>query len=189
MEEHRKKLIQAAAGLYGIVHVRQLCDIVAHYTAEKPTRTQLRALLEQEDWTPFRTEQGFIYRPDVFDSLQGWDTVLRHAKNKPFWLPPLPEFLCYADLDHIPQNEAMQALQQLFSEQIQDAEHLVKALYADVRAGCGMGQAMARMMDAGIRVDEEDMQRFGTLLAQLCNETHMFMNHGFAPEQLMRYPE
>ena len=48
MEEHRKKLIQAAAGLYGIVHVRQLCDIVAHYTAEKPTRTQLRALLENQ---------------------------------------------------------------------------------------------------------------------------------------------
>ena len=34
MDDISEKTIRAAAGLYGIVHVRHLCEIVEHYTGK-----------------------------------------------------------------------------------------------------------------------------------------------------------
>ena len=83
---------------------------------------------------------------------------------------------------------SMQALQALFSTQIPEAEakQLIRDMHGDLRKGAAMSQVMKRMMDAGIRIDPAHMRRFGDLLAQLCNETRMFMNHGFTPQELMK---
>lgn len=157
MDDISEKTIRAAAGLYGIVHVRHLCEIVEHYTGKRYSRAQLNQMMDEQDWHPLRREQGFIYRPDAFAALAEWNSVLARAKGKPFWMPPLTQFLQYADLDHLPVSASMQALQALFSTQIPEAE--AKQLIRDMH---------------------------GDLLAQLCNETRMFMNHGFTPQELMK---
>ena len=41
MDDISEKTIRAAAGLYGIVHVRHLCEIVEHYTGKRYSRAQL----------------------------------------------------------------------------------------------------------------------------------------------------
>ena len=188
MDDISEKTIRAAAGLYGIVHVRHLCEIVEHYTGKRYSRAQLNQMMDEQDWHPLRREQGFIYRPDAFAALAEWNSVLARAKGKPFWMPPLTQFLQYADLDHLPVSASMQALQALFSTQIPEAEakQLIRDMHGDLRKGAAMSQVMKRMMDAGIRIDPVHMRRFGDLLAQLCNETRMFMNHGFTPQELMK---
>ena len=89
MDDISEKTIRAAAGLYGIVHVRHLCEIVEHYAGKRYSRAQLNQMMDEQDWHPLRREQGFIYRPDAFAALAEWDSVLARAKGKPFWMPPL----------------------------------------------------------------------------------------------------
>ena len=88
MDDISEKTIRAAAGLYGIVHVRHLCEIVEHYTGKRYSRAQLNQMMDEQDWYPLRREQGFIYRPDAFAALAEWNSVLARAKGKPFWMKP-----------------------------------------------------------------------------------------------------
>ncbi|MFR2885902.1 MAG: hypothetical protein ACLTCB_06645 [Merdibacter sp.] len=100
-------------------------------------------------------------------------------------MPPLAQFR-HADLDHLPVSASMRALQALFSTQIPEAEakQLIRDMHGDLRKGAAMSQVMT---DDGCHPDRSaHMRRFGDLLAQLCNETRMFMNHGFTPQELMK---
>ena len=80
MDDISEKTIRAAAGLYGIVHVRHLCEIVEHYTGKRYSRAQLNQMMDEQDWHPLRREQGFIYRPDAFAaSRSACSTALESA--------------------------------------------------------------------------------------------------------------
>ena len=62
MDDISEKTIRAAAGLYGIVHVRHLCEIVEHYTGKRYSRAQLNQMMDEQDWHPLRREQGSTAR-------------------------------------------------------------------------------------------------------------------------------
>ena len=66
-EEEIRNICTAAAGLYGIVHVRQLSEVLAYVGETNHTRRRLLGLLEESAPANCCLKEGFLYCDHVFE--------------------------------------------------------------------------------------------------------------------------
>ncbi|MFR9254471.1 MAG: hypothetical protein ACLVJ6_02490 [Merdibacter sp.] len=94
-----RNICTAAAGLYGIIHVRQLSEVLACGETNH-TRRWLLGLLEESVPANCCLKEGF-HCDHVFERWADWERILERSARKPLCLLPLEELLPYADHEYI----------------------------------------------------------------------------------------
>ena len=161
-EEEIRNICTAAAGLYGIIHVRQLSEVLAYVGETNHTRRRLLGLLEESVPANCCLKEGFLYCDHVFERWADWERILERSARKPLCLLPLEELLPYADHEYIEWTPAAEELLSLFEGQGERAwlRQLLEQIALDMRRGKAPQEAMKRLLAADLIVREEDLRRF-----------------------------
>lgn len=185
-EEEIRNICTAAAGLYGIVHVRQLSEVLAYVGETNHTRRRLLGLLEESVPAKCCLKEGFLYCDHVFERWADWERILERSARKPLCLLPLEELLPYADHEYIEWTPAAEELLSLFEGQGERAwlRQLLEQIALDMRRGKAPQEAMKRLLAADLIVREEDLRRFGDCFARFYHSTRLYIDRGFTPEEL-----
>lgn len=136
-EEEIRNICTAAAGLYGIIHVRQLSEVLAYVGETNHTRRRLLGLLEESVPANCCLKEGFLYCDHVFERWADWERILERSARKPLCLLPLEELLPYADHEYIEWTPAAEELLSLFEGQGERAwlRQLLEQIALDMRRG------------------------------------------------------
>lgn len=179
-------LFRCAVGLYGILHVRHLKEVIEHYSGEHCTRKEILHYLETAAIPGCCFKDGFLYQEGIFDSWQQWETILERSANKPLYFPKKDEFLHYADANYIEWNVSSQALLDFLAQQTSygNLRPLVEKIALQLRRGSSPQEEMRHLLNANIRISEEQLGRFGNLFVQFYNHIRLYVDHGYTPEEL-----
>ena len=179
-------LLNAAAGLYGIVHVRQLTDILRRYGGSQRTRRQLADELAEGVPPHCAWKDGFLYCSDIDKTWEQWEEIIARSNHKAYYYPEPEAFLAYRDHRYIEHNASWQKLLAFIegqNDQIQGAK-LLDETALDLRQGKSPQQAMVHLLNAHLSFKEEQFKTFGSLFLCFYNDIRLYMNHGYTPEEL-----
>ena len=184
--EEIRNICNAAAGLYGIIHVRHLCEVLSYLGENALTRKALLTLLQEQLPPNCCLKAGFLYCDHVFAGWEAWEHILARSAAKPLCLLPLEELLPYRDHDHVEWTPAAQQLLSLLANQ-GDPGMLKEVLLhtaLDMRRGQAPQEAMKRLLDANVIVHEKDLRQFGDCFLRFYHSTRLYIDRGFTPEEL-----
>ena len=124
-EEEIRNICTAAAGLYGIIHVRQLSEVLAYVGETNHPRRRLLGLLEESVPANCCLKEGFLYCDHVFERWADWERILERSARKPHCLLPLEELLPYADHEYIEWTPAAEELLSPMADKSRYTGHLI----------------------------------------------------------------
>ena len=62
---------------------------------------------------------------------------------------------------------------------------LIERIALDLRHGQSLQEEMKKIINMHIYIPEEQLSQFGTLFLAFYHAVHLFVNHGFTPQELM----
>lgn len=179
--------ITSAVYFYGIVHTKNLCDIVSHYTKTKVTRSQLQPYLNAIETTnpDLVRFDDFLFRKDLTKeyALQ----LYKENKKKPYYFPENNVFLSFHNLECILYHDAhknfVHFLQTIAPSCKQD--ELLHQTIQLIQTGAGIQTIMQMFLQEGILLNsDQDIKTFSNLLVDVFQYTHIYKNHGYTPNDL-----
>lgn len=187
MENQVEQLLRCAVGLYGILHVRHLKEVVEHYGDHSCTRKEIMGYLEKNPLKGCCYKDGFLYQEGVFDRWEQWEYILERSAKKPLYFPEKEEFLRYEDANYIEWNASAQQLLVFLQTQsgFGNLRPLIERIALDLRHGQSLQEEMKKIINMHIYIPEEQLSQFGTLFLAFYHAVHLFVNHGFTPQELM----
>lgn len=181
------QLLRCAVGLYGILHVRYLKDVIERYGEHPCTRKEILRYLEETSVEGCRYKDGFLYQEGVYDCWEQWEYILERSAKKPLYFPKKEEFLRYEDANYIEWNASAQQLLVFLQTQsgFGNLRPLIERIALDLRHGQSLQEEMKKLINMHIYIPEEQLSQFGSLFLQFYHAIRLFVNHGFTPQELM----
>lgn len=200
----RKELIAnyatAAVSLYGVISVSEFVDVFNHYEETKTTATEttlaLRRLAKTDD-VEYSLSGGMIsgpeFQPDFEDYAGNIGAIRENQNGKPHYLPEKDEFLRYVDFAyrepekpyadlkaHILKNKLITR-----GEGLDGVDGDLLDLHELARFGVQFKDYWGYFTKAGYHFKGiDDLNAFAQLLINVHNNTRMYDNNGFTPEEI-----
>lgn len=173
--------------LYGIVHTKNLCEVLPHYTKEKITRNALTPyLIETSKQHPDLIKDGdFLYRKDLEKEYAF--KLYRESKKKPYYFPGNSELQNYQNLQSVPLNDTHLSFMRLLKQMQPEihAEALMKEVIAMIQKDASIQSIMYMFLDKGVIIkDPKQVKVFSDALVLVFNHTRIYKNHGYTPAEL-----
>lgn len=196
-----KKIVsyaRAACNLYGIIHLRNLIQILKHYENESFTRTQLDVVMQKNisEHMIISYKNGFLFQKDVFEYLEDGIEMYKSEEQKPYYLPEKKEFLKYVSSCYYEKTTYTEKLSLYLHKKAKRSEYsyigideYLKITMEQVMLAIQSNHDMATVMQSLLEFDidinnQEELQEFGDILMEVFNHTRMIINHGHTPYEL-----
>ncbi len=178
------RLCNAAAGLYGVVHVRHLVQVVKQYGDRQLTRKELTELLQQQLPQGCGWKDGFLYCADVSADFEAWEAILKRRAHQPLCFLEIGEFLRYEDHAYVEPSAYLDALAALLGpEKPKEIKEVLMDCVRDMRRGMAPQEAMKRLLSTEVFPSQQELRRFGDLFASLYQTTRLYSECGFTLQE------
>ncbi|WP_312654579.1 hypothetical protein [Proteiniclasticum sp.] len=184
--------IIALSNLYGMVHKRKVLEIYNQQNTDKITIKDIELLQEnipgEVDDAWIEVHKGYFVSSVILEHHE-FLYYLREKENKPYYVPKKVKLLNYADGFYWEKNQeyyrVVSHLKKYFSK---DSEKAVD-IAGDVQLLCQfdykLNQILDRMEQMGVVFKNDvDIQKTLNLVVQLKNNTRIWENNGYSPNEL-----
>jgi len=182
----------ACTNLYGIVPVEH---VVSLFNEENEDRTCKEEVLEvylkaSERELLFYLEDG-VFIHEAVESKEDLELLLEKQGEKPFYVPEKEELLCYADDAYFERGKAYEDVKAYIKKYLVPDETLAEAVADDIQLACAFGEGPQDALNVFLSREiefqsEEQVYTVGKLISALNNETRMWENRGFTPNELKK---
>jgi|SRR5690625_3076072 len=190
--------IVALTNLYGIVHKRKVLDIYNEQNEEAIYVEQINMVMDehQEQLISHHTyiyDDYFVHEAIfVFDEF---NQEIQKKQGKPYYIPPKNELLKYTDQFYIEKNKQYKALlrymtKHIFSGKRVRANELCEETYSMLQSEYSIQQILSEYNQIGIVFDDEQqVKEVVHLVIELSNNTRLWSNNGYTPDELSEFKQ
>lgn len=200
-EKARKKelsdYIIALCNLYGMIHKKKVVDIYNMQNTEKITLKEVESLQEK---LPKEIEKAWI---DVHQGYFVSSSILEHREflyyirekgSKPYYIPEKEELLNYVSGLYFEKTmeyyQFVLTLKKDFGVDQERAEDMAHEVVAVCQVDYSMDQILEHLEEMGLVFEEEkEIQKMVKLIINLKNNTRIWENNGYTPEELFHLEE
>lgn len=183
---------RAAVNLYGIISREELAEIFNSQNDDETTPEEIYTLLLPNvlKSKAYAFYKDLVVHPAIFDGFDWVDYLTRHQTDKPRYLPPKDQFLKYEWHDAW-DNDYWWAVRE-FMWQTFGAQSNTTIAFLEIQAYLRHNLNMQHVFDIldehGLAIHaSDDFQRFLSLLANATNNSRMWENKGYTPEELIAF--
>ncbi|MFC5700720.1 YecA family protein [Cohnella faecalis] len=185
--------ISASANLYGICTLDKTIEIFNAQNEKQVDENELISFLNLasgrgQEWY---LNQGYIISNyfDSEDQDEELKALLERAKHKPYYIPPQPEFLKYADSGYFEETPQLVSLRAFILKHLCKDKEFVENLVDDIQVACSMEEPLSVIMGEFERRDiifdnNAQVQAIMPLIIDVYNHTRIWSNRGHTPAEL-----
>ncbi|WP_312460754.1 hypothetical protein [Proteiniclasticum sp.] len=200
-EKARKKEVSdyiiALCNLYGMVHKKKVVDIYNMQNTEKITLKEVESIQEKlpkeidEAWID--VHQGYFVSSSILEHRE-FLYYIREKGSKPYYIPEKEELLKYLDAFYFEKTKAYHQFVQELKKNYKVKEEKAEDLVSDVVAICQFNYStqgvISRLEEMGLEFSgEKDLNKMVKLIMNLMNNTRIWENNGYTPEELFHMEE
>jgi hypothetical protein len=196
------KYIFSAVYLYGVIELSDFVFVFNHYEDDQITKEEALSLIEVLLYYNVTNLQfkhnilanGFFNFKD-HRSFNKAKEILSIQKHKPRFLPSKNEFLKYEDEEYVEPMKPLIDLEKFITgnqlveiEEAEDIRFDVLELHDQTVSGSKISEYFSYVDKRGYKFhDEFEMQLFIGLVTHVQNNTRLYENCGYTPNELLEY--
>ncbi|WP_031577635.1 hypothetical protein [Proteiniclasticum ruminis] len=200
-EKARKKEVSdyiiALCNLYGMVHKKKVVDIYNMQNTEKITLKEVESIQEKlpkeidEAWID--VHQGYFVSSSILEHRE-FLYFIREKGSKPYYIPEKEELLNYLDGFYFEKNNAYHQFVQELTKNYKVNQEKAEDLVSDVVDICQFNYStqgvISRLEEMGLVFSsEKDLNNIVKLIMNLMNNTRIWENNGYTPEEMFNMEE
>ncbi|WP_313127195.1 hypothetical protein [Proteiniclasticum ruminis] len=200
-EKARKKEVSdyiiALCNLYGMVHKKKVVDIYNMQHAEKITLKEVESIQEKlpkeidEAWID--VHQGYFVSSSILEHRE-FLYYIREKGSKPYYIPEKEELLKYLEGFYFEKtkeyHQFVHELKKNYKVNQEKAEDLVSDVVALCQFNYSTQGVISRLEEMGLVFSgEKDLNNVVKLIMNLMNNTRIWENNGYTPEELFHMEE
>jgi len=200
-EKARKKEVSdyiiALCNLYGMVHKKKVVDIYNMQNTEKITLKEVESIQEKlpkeidEAWID--VHQGYFVSSSILEHRE-FLYYIREKGSKPYYIPEKEELLNYLDGFYFEKNNAYHQFVQELTKNYKVNQEKAEDLVSDVVAICQFNYStqgvISRLEEMGLVFSsEKELNNVVKLIMNLMNNTRIWENNGYTPEEMFNMEE
>ena len=200
-EKARKKEVSdyiiALCNLYGMVHKKKVVDIYNMQHAEKITLKEVESIQEKlpkeidEAWID--VHQGYFVSSSILEHRE-FLYYIREKGSKPYYIPEKEELLKYLDGFYFEKtkeyHQFVHELKKNYKVNQEKAEDLVSDVVALCQFNYSTQGVISRLEEMGLVFSgEKDLNNVVKLIMNLMNNTRIWENNGYTPEEMFNMEE
>jgi arsenate reductase len=204
ISKERKELLSryatAAGFLYGVISADEFVEVFNYYEGSHTTRgeviTTLKRLSKSDD-VEYSISGSIITSPDFIPEFEDYKDNVAHVraaqKGKPRYLPDKAEFLRYADASYRESEKPYADLKaHILKHRLTDRSEGVDGIDGDlldlwemIQNGVKTTEIFDHFTDCGYRFNNtESVNSFAQAVMNVCNNTRLYENNGFTPQEI-----
>jgi len=199
-KELLSKYATAAGFLYGVIGIPEFVEVFNFYednkTDEKEVSSTLSQLVKADDveYSLFSDSiLGPDFLPEFPEDLGNMKIVRAEQKGKPRYLPEKSEFLRYTDSSHREPEQPYADLKAYIvknklttrGEGLHGIDGDLIDLHEMIQSGVNTNEYLSYFTDAGYKYkDIDEFNSFMRVLMNVHNNTRLYENNGFTPQEL-----
>jgi hypothetical protein len=195
------KYANAACFLYGLISVSEFVNVFNHYEDDKTNPEEVEVILEttaENDDAEYSLFNGLIYGPDFLpeftDNLENSKIVREEQKGKPRYLPEKDEFLRYNTGNYREPEQPYADLKKYIldnrlceKEGINGVDGHLMDIYEMIQNDYAVTECFQYFIDRKYPLDSLDkMNSFMQVIMNAYNNTRMYENNGFTPNEMSK---
>jgi|SRR5690625_298405 len=188
--------ITSLVNLYGVVHKSKVVEIYNEQNNDGITEDELDRLIHGEP------DEMLVYYVHIVGDYFAHEAVaevgvleqeLEKKVGKPFYVPKKHKLLRYTDEDYYEKSKHYKALLRYVTKHLTDgdkewAEDISDELQGICEFDFNLDNIFGRLNQMGVKFDgEKQVKEMLDLIVQLANNTRIWENNGFTPNELERY--
>lgn len=200
-EKTRKKEVSdyiiALCNLYGMVHKKKVVDIYNMQNTEKITLKEVESIQEKlpkeidEAWID--VHQGYFVSSSILEHRE-FLYYIREKGSKPYYIPEKEELLNYLDGFYFEKNNAYHQFVQELTKNYKVNQEKAEDLVSDVVDICQFNYStqgvISRLEEMGLVFSgEKELNNVVKLIMNLMNNTRIWENNGYTPEEMFNMEE
>lgn len=189
-----EKYLAALVNLYGIVHYEKILEIYNSQNSEKLEADEIKNIIpkpgEYLDVGVYVYGYGDYFVIEAIALFDDIEEIMAQSEGKPFFIPEKDELLKFADSFYNGPNPHFDALidfsrRELFPNNLMLAESLAIEAAALFRADASIDIVLELYLKEGLAMkDEGKMGMLLSLMVNLKNNSRIWANRGYTPEEL-----
>ncbi|MDR1571230.1 MAG: plasmid pRiA4b ORF-3 family protein [Clostridiales Family XIII bacterium] len=164
-----RNYISAAANLYAFISPEYLIELFNHHNEQK---TDTEELFDVYYWMRFRCPDVAIFDGNLMDigiaesenAEATYRLLLEKQDGKPYYLPPIDEFMKYVDRGYFERTAEMEALKGLLTAHCRINPDVADDMIAEIRRSVHSGADMGELFEI---LEAEGIDTAGAMRAEL----------------------
>jgi hypothetical protein len=202
--KERKELLSryatAAGFLYGVISADEFVEVFNHYEYSHTTQDEAITILKRlskSDDVEYSISGSNITGPDFIPEFEDYKDNVTHVraaqKGKPRYLPDKAEFLRYADPSYRePEKPYADLKAHILKHRLTDHSEGVDGIDGDllvlwemIQNGVKITEIFDYFTGCGYRFNDiETVNSFVQVVMNVCNNTRLYKNNGFTPQEI-----
>lgn len=183
---------RAAVSLYGAVSLLKLHELYEYYNGAVNQATFLEGVYDAQ----IRSQSFWVYDGHLYSDYFDVDDLNSHLlfeildQEKPYYIPELSEFIKYAEPDFEPENKYLDEMMVYLQKFAKLTENQWDDLRLEILYTIELGELRDTLQELESRNIVFETQReidgFMKRYVPLVNNTRIWSNHGFTPEEIRK---